>query len=209
MDNPQPLLKVDSPTAKDLEGYVSIGSDLHYVMRVTHGAVQFLENGQEDDFTLPTYLGAALVAYARPFKDGVRGTKKLNLEASVIYKEFEGAEKLHEYLINQRDKLVAHSVNPFEAANAGVILNEEGKPAGIGYLSSRLVSLTSEDYKQFNQLAKIALEAVNVKISELQQQLLEEVQGFTEEELDNLKPVRYTAPHPNEAHDSRRKLKKS
>ena len=209
MDNPKPLLKIDSSTAKDLEGYVSIGTDLHYVMRVIHAAAQFLESGQEDDFTLPTYLSAALVAYARPFKDGIRGIKKLNLEASVIYKEFEGAEKLHEYLISQRDKLVAHSVSPFETANVGVILNEEGKPAGVGYLSSRLVSFTLEDFKQFNQLAKIALEAVNVKISELQKQLLKEVRRFTDEELGNLKPVRYTTPHPDEAHDSRRKLKKS
>jgi hypothetical protein len=204
MDKPQPLLKVDSSTAIELEGYLSIGADLHYVMRVTHAAVQFLENGQEDDFTLPTFLSAALVSYARPFKDGVRGNKKLSLKASEVYKGIEGAEKLHKYLINQRDKLVAHSVNPFETVSVGLIMGK-GKPAGVGYLSSRLVSFTIEDYKQFNQLAKIALEAVNTKTSELEKQLLIEVSEFKENVLSKLKPVRHTAPHPNEADRSRRK----
>jgi hypothetical protein len=152
-------------------------------MRITHNAVQFLESGQKDDFTLPTYLSAALVAYARPFKDGVRGTKKLNLKAEEIYKEFEGAETLHEYLIDQRDKLVAHSVNPFEAVSVGLVLDDKGKPVGAGYLSSRLISFTLEDYKQFNHLSKIALEFVNARASALEKQLISEAHALSDDEL--------------------------
>jgi hypothetical protein len=199
------VLKIDSSITKELEGYISIGSDLQYAMRATHSAIQFLESGRIDDFTLPTYLSAALVAYARPFKDGIRGTKKLNLNPEEIYKEFEGAEKLHEYLIDQRDKLVAHSVNPFEAVSVGLILDNKGKPAGVGYLSSRLVSFTIEDYKQFNHLSKIALEFVNAKISTLEKQLMDEAQTLSNDELSKLKPLRHTAPHPDQAHQSRRK----
>lgn len=205
MNDPQPVLKIESTIAKELEGYISIGSDLQYVMRVTHSAVQFLESGQQDDFTLPTYFSAALVAYARPFKDGVRGTKKLNLNASEIYKDFEGAEELHVYLTAQRDKLVAHSVNPFESVSVGLIVNEKGEPAGAGYLSSRLVSFTIEDYKQFNQLAKIALEFVNAKTSELEKQLMKEAHDLSKDKLSKLKPIRHTTPHPDQARDSRRK----
>lgn len=204
MDKPQPLFKLESPTAKVLEGYISIGSDLHYVMRVTHRAVSFLESGQEDDFTLPTYLSAALVAYARPFKDGVRGNTKLNLVAKEIYESFEGAENLHEYLIDQRNKLVAHSVNPFEAVDVGVIVDEKYKVVGAGYLSSRLVSFTIDDYKQFNQLAKLALDFVNGRTEKLEKQLIAEAQKLSKDELTKLKPIRYTAPNSEQAHQSRR-----
>jgi len=205
MSDSQPVLKLESSIAKELEGYVSIGSDLHYVMRVTHNAVQFLESGQQDDFTLPTYFSAALVAYARPFKDGVRGTKKLNLNAREMYQNFKGAEKLHEYLIAQRDKLVAHSVNPFESVSVGLIVNKHGEPAGTGYLSSRLISFTIEDYKQFNQLAKVALVFVNARISELEKQLMQEARGLSKDKLNKLKPIRHTTPHPDQVRDSRRK----
>lgn len=204
MADPQPVLKVDSPIAKEIEGYLSIDSDLHYVMRITHGAVQFLESGREDDFTLPTYLSAALVAYARPFKDGVRGTKKLNLNPEEIYNAFEGATQLHEYLIDQRDKLVAHSVNPFEVVSVGLVLDNQGKPAGAGYLSSRLISFTIEDYKQFNHLSKIALEFVNDKTAALEKQLMEEAKTLSKDELSKLKPLRHTTPNPAQASQSRR-----
>lgn len=208
MDTPQPLFNINTSIARDLEAYVSFGADLHYVMKVTHSAVKFLEEDQEDDFTLQTYLSAALAAYARPFKDGVRGAKKLNLEANAVYGGVEGAENLHKYLINQRDKFVAHSVNPFETTNAGVILNNKGRPVGVGCLSSRLTSFTLDDYRQFNQLAKIALEAVNNKILVLQEQLLEEAQKFTDVELSLLKPMRFTTPLSDEAGSSKRRPKK-
>lgn len=208
MNNPQLLLKVDSALATELEGYLSIRSDLHYVMRVTFTAIEFLESNQEeDDFTLATYLNASLVAYARPFNDGVRGLKSLKLKSSDIYKDFDGAIDLHEYLMNQRSKLVAHSVNPYEDVGVGIVLNEKGRPISVGFLTSRLVSFTVNDYKQFNQLSKVALEAVNKKISELDKLLFKEVSGYSDEQLSLLKPVEYTAPNPNEARKSKRKSK--
>lgn len=200
----QPVLKIDSPVAKEIEGYVSIGSDLHYVMRITHSAVQFLESGQEDDFTLPTYLSAALVAYARPFKDGVRGAKKLNLNPEEVYNGFEGALQLHKYLIDQRDKLVAHSVNPFEVVSVGLVLDDKGVPASAGYLSSRLVSFTIEDYKQFNYLTKTALEFVNAKTVAFEKQFMKEAMTLSEDELSKLKPLRHTIPYPTQTNQSRR-----
>jgi hypothetical protein len=203
MDSPQKLLKVISPLTKELEGYVSIGSDLHYVMKVTYYAIQFLEKGKEDDFTLPTYFSAALVAYARPFNDGVRGVKNLKLSASEIYDGIEGAEDYHKYLISQRSKLIAHSVNPFEAVHAGIILNSQGEPTGVGYLSGRLTGFTADEFRQFNQLAKTALQTVNQKIEQIQELLLVEVGQYSKKELRALKPVRFTVPHPDKALEAR------
>jgi len=207
MNQPQPLLKVSSSTAKQLEGYLSIGTDLQYVMRVTHTAVQFIETGPQDDFTLPTYLSASLVAYARPFSDGVRGSKSLKLVAAEVYAGIEGAEDLHEYLINQRNKLIAHSVNPFESVHAGIVMNDQGRPTSVGYFSSRLVSFKVEDYKQFNQLTKIALEATNQKISKVEKLLLAEVTKYSDKELRKLKPARFVVPPPDKAQESRRNPK--
>lgn len=205
MEEPKPLLQIKSDIAAELAGYLSIRVDLQYVVRVTHVAVEFIESGNEDDFTLPTYLSAALVAYARPFSDGVRGKKKLNLDPKEVYKGVDGAQELHDYLIAQRNKLIAHSVNPYEDVSVGVVLNGDDKPTSIGYLTSRLVSFITSDYEQIYHLTQIALNSVNQKIDLLHKQLFHEVGKYTSEELQKLTPARYTAPHPSSANKPRRR----
>jgi hypothetical protein len=69
-------------------------------------------------------------------------------------------------------------------------LDDNGKPVGAGYLSSRLISFTVEDYKQFNHLSKTALEFVNARTSALEKQLISEAQTLSDDELNKLKPVR-------------------
>ncbi len=86
---------------------------------------------------------SALVAYARPFKTGVR---ELKLDASV----FTGSGhpfnlELHDFLVAVRDKHVAHSVNEFEMSEAvGIMVGPEQEPwraQGIGFTATIAIGL--------------------------------------------------------------------
>jgi hypothetical protein len=205
-DNTLPLRHMTTATAKKLEGLIGMHQDLMYVMRLTHAAIGHLkDNGKKDDgLLLQTYWTAALSAYARPFKDGVRD-QQLKLNAKAIFSGIEGTLESHTYFINQRDKLIAHSVNPFEDVYVGVVISPEGKIIGTGELAGRLVSTSQEGLNDLNQLAKLSIKHNNLEIKSVKKQLLAEANAMTSEELKNLATVKFTAPHPDKSGKARKR----
>jgi hypothetical protein len=196
-----PLKRMTTPTAKMLEALISMHQDYRYVMQLSHAAVQLIETGLSDDdqLLLQTYWSAALNAYARPFKDGVRQQK---MQAS-IFTGIDGAAESHEYFMNQRDKLIAHSVNPFEEVFVGVLVDSDCKVVGVGELAGRLVATSLEGFRDLNQLAKIATKHLIGEITKYKAELLKEASAMPCDELNKLKEVKFTAPSPNKAKDSR------
>ena len=197
-----PLKRMTSSTAKHLEALISIHQDFRYVMQVTHAAVTMLEGdvANVNHLLLQTYWSAALNAYARSFNDGVRGQKA----KPEIFSGIEGALESHDYFIKQRDKLIAHSVNPFEDVAVGVFLDTKDKVIGVGELSGRLVATSIEGFRDLNQLAKIATEHLKQDITNNKEQLLKEAKRLPVSELRRLADVKYVAPSPDKSGISRR-----
>lgn len=173
--------------------------DLMYVMRATHEALGAINEAGTDSFLLRTLWSNALTAYARPFKDGVRE----KLIAADIFTDIEGALRSHTYFLNQRDKLVAHSVNPFEQVAVGVFLDTAGKVAGYGKLAGQLIATTVEGINNLNQLAKIAIEYNKNAIETTKSKLIEEASRLSPVELEQLENVRFVAPNSGQAGESR------
>jgi hypothetical protein len=97
-------------------------------------------------------IHAAVIAYARPFANGVRGFR--------LTPEFFGdawtdaAHQLHDYLYALRDKHVAHSVNDFErATTVGVVVTDKSfrllgtNPSGVGVTKLSMVGLPMSNLK--------------------------------------------------------------
>ena len=89
-------------------------------------------------------LFSGVVAYARPFKTGVR---KIRLDTNFFTSR--GLEldlDLHNYLINMRDKHVAHSVNEFERCEAtGIMVGTKEnmwRAAGVGFTEHSAIGLS-------------------------------------------------------------------
>ena len=71
----------------------------------------------------------------------------------------------HRLYINLRNKQRAHSVNPFEQMEVGVILSPvksaEKEVLGVATLSMRLISHDVEGIRQLGTLAKVVMEKVS------------------------------------------------
>lgn len=189
-----------TPTAKELEGLVSMHQDLRYVMMLTHASIELIKKNKDGDhLLLNTYWSAALNAYARPFKDGVR-QQRLNKN---IFADFDGGQQTHQYFLDQRDKLIAHSVNPFENVIVGVIVDPAGKVIGAGELAGRLIATSEHGLHELNQLAKIGTEHLMSKIEERREALVKEASRMSPKELAKLDNAQFIAPGPDQASKSR------
>ena len=95
-------------------------------------------------------LVAALVVYARCFNKGVRSHYSLDVRR--IEAMDEGGAAYHRWLLDVRNKYIAHSVNAYEQAVAGLALSppESGvrKVLGCYLLRGELVGLARPDVEQ-------------------------------------------------------------
>ena len=107
-----PVYEISGPAARELSDLSSILSDLQR----TTTALNRLLGGSNDDVVSDALFTSSLIAYRRCFVSGVRG----GLGRDHILAIGNNAEELHDYLINQANKLAAHSVNAFEETKVGV-----------------------------------------------------------------------------------------
>jgi hypothetical protein len=124
-------------------------TDLHMIANDLSFALECLKEANKigppnsDNMLSKALIFSAVVAYARPFKTGVRGIKMdINYFSSIP--EFKA--DVHNYLIAIRDKHVVHSVNEFEQSKAtGVMIGRpqgEWRPAGVGVTQAHHIGLS-------------------------------------------------------------------
>jgi hypothetical protein len=116
---------------------------------------------------------SGVVAYARPFMTSVRPIKLSKEFFKSLGSDFD--EMLHDYLIDIRNKHVAHSVNEFEKCDATTVMvgtPEKGwRIAGIGFLENHIVGLTStmvdEAVAQVERMAGLVYRSSQEKLKKL------------------------------------------
>src|SRR5271155_3013063 len=114
---------LDTPSARILADQASIINDLQFVMDCCKRLLTELEKPQEDrDGVVPQALwSSALVAYGRCFSEDRRSgltiddIQNLPLQGAVM--------KFHTWVIEEREKPIAPSAAPFEAARIGAALS--------------------------------------------------------------------------------------
>jgi hypothetical protein len=103
-----PTVGLDSDSAKILADLASILRDLEFVVGCCDRLLPMLEEKDRDAVTIEALWTAALVAYARCFASGKRfgldENSFVGLEGEVV--------AFHRWLLNLRNKHIAHSVNP-------------------------------------------------------------------------------------------------
>lgn len=118
---------------------------------------------------------SAVVAYARPFKTGVR---QLRIGAQYFSSLPTFSIETHEYLIAVRDKHVAHSVNEFEHANAtGVMVGTpqtNWRPAGVGVTIIKTIGLSKTLVEHAIAHTDGLLDFINRRIDQIAPGLFEE-----------------------------------
>lgn len=140
--------KISGNLAYEFAELHMISNDLSFVLECLKEADKI---GLPDSEKLlsKSLISSAVVAYARPFKTGVR---QLRMDTQFFSNAPAFSSELHKYLIAIRDKHVAHSVNEFERSEAtGVMVGTpetKWRPAGVGVTQIHSIGLSRRIVEQ-------------------------------------------------------------
>jgi hypothetical protein len=181
-DEPQPVFPLVGPTAQHFADLLSVGIDLTHVIAACdqlgayfteQSAVDADEEEDADSCIAETLWAGALVMYARCFGSGNRS--RLSKDDGIST----GPEaiSIHENLIAQRNKHIAHSVSPFEQIKVGMIVNlnerVDLRPEHfLSFVSRRIVRY--EDANNLWLLATKLRDLVDTRLGELEVAAVEE-----------------------------------
>jgi hypothetical protein len=194
------IAKVDFDEAQQLADYAGISQDLTFVLEVLSRLHDLLErDGDEADAVMVrAYWTAALIAYSSCFGSG----KRLGLSES-IYEDTDGGVEVHRHYRALRDKHVAHSVNPFEQVEVGVVLSapgaEERKIEGVAAIGLNLLSHGIEGVEQFHELATLARAKAGAECDRHQEATRVEAEKMGLDGLYATATMRSIAPGPDDA----------
>lgn len=200
------VARVEFEEAKRFADYISIFQDLNFVLEALNRLRGLLGEEEPDAVIVQAYWAAALVAYVRCFSTG----KRTGLSES-IYEGIQGPEQsaieVHRHFKAMRDKHIAHSVNPFEQVEVGIMLAPESAPErkveGVATLTLRHISPTVDGVESLHELARTARQKTGSECQRLQQTCLAVAKTLDLDDLYEAAVIRATAPGPEEASQPR------
>jgi len=190
------IAKVDYEEAKKLADLGAIVQDLRFTMETCSRLKKLLEEKSQDSLLIESMWTAALIRYARCFASG----KRFGLSESIFDGLMGEPHKVHKMYIDLRDKHIAHSVNPFEQMEVGLVLSPESsherKVIGVATLYMRHVYSTVEGVHQLGLVSKVLLEKVVQIAKEYEGKTLEKGESIPLEALYKLPRLYMVAPGP-------------
>lgn len=179
------------PEEKELSRLFSIRSDMQFVV----DALNRLLAGESDNLVRQALFSAALMAYRRCFTTGVRN--------GLMHKDVEGltnnAGDFHTYLRGMADKLIAHSVNPFEKVASGIMV-KDGRMFGIQTLNIKLVAMPPDKLQQWGHLTVEVFESVlKPRLNEAHAAFMVAAQKLPVSEITMMPPLELSPFEPDAA----------
>ena len=178
------LYRFPVPEARRLASLAGIATDLQAVVEYCRRLESLWLNLRTLDFSLSEALStAAVVRYGRCFKSGVR--ERLPEDALDVAPA--ALRDTHKFVIELRDKHVAHSVNPFEENEVAVQIADHYVSSeeifSINTEHGRAVGLPSDKPVQLRGLAEWWMAWLEIEMIKEKDMLLTLAKSFTLEEL--------------------------
>ena len=200
---PTLTVALKTPSAQVLADQTATIADLQFVMDCCKRLLTELAKPEDErDLIVALALwSAALVAYARCFTVGKRfglgadDVRSLPLHGAVM--------KFHTWVLAERQKLIAHPADPFEASKVGAALEHgalkhgartEDEVAGIAILSSSRVLVDDIGVRQLGGLASELAKQIADRAREQQDVVLADAQRIGVDGLAKLPPLRSGPP---------------
>lgn len=198
-----PIAAVDFEQAKTLADLASLTQDLGTAMLTCTRLMRLLEEQSTDHILVEALWTSALVRYARCFANG----KRFGLKESLFSGLNGDPVGTHRYFMGMRNKHIAHSVNPFEQVQVGLVLAREGegerKVVGVSTLAMRHVTSNREGVRQLGMLAKVLLTKITEQAKQLEQEVLTIGKALPLDDLYSRAKPTVVAPGPDAAMQSR------
>ncbi|HTK14322.1 MAG TPA: hypothetical protein VL402_11010 [Xanthobacteraceae bacterium] len=182
--------------ARELADLTSLISDMKQVADFTKLNLSLSE---EQEIPKIALFKAALITYRRCFTSGVRS--RLTRD-DIISLPGEPGE-FHDLVRNLTDKLIAHSVNPFEGALAGVAVQDKSIIGTISF-GVELCGWQPIGLRQLAILADMIVQKVlTPRLEKAKEALLAAAKAIPIGEITSTPVIRYTAPVPDQAGNRR------
>lgn len=194
-----PIAKVDFKEARILADLGAIAQDLGATMQTCSKLKELLSEDSKDNILIEALWTCALIRYARCFVEG----KRFGLSESIFAGLQGDPVEVHRYYMNLRNKHIAHSVNPFEQMEVGLVLSpndsENRAVIGVATLAMRQISLDIQGVHQLGMLAKVVLERVCELAKQYEKEVLEIGKTMLIDDLYGRSRPRLVAPGPESA----------
>lgn len=199
----------ESEPARRLTDLALVRSELEHVVALSSRLESVLGATGDPDhkLTAQAFWHATLVHYARCFGEGRR--EPLNAE-HVERVGLQNAAEFHGWLIDLRNKHIAHAVNVFEDCEVGFILDsvDDGEseltPAGIVTLVATAPLPPAETSSHVRALAEGLLRLVQEQLEQVQDEVLNDLQRRSPNELRNQPELRVGMAPPSAVRRIRR-----
>jgi hypothetical protein len=182
----------------------AIALDLKFVLDAVSRLGQMIDQDATTDPSVAEALWtSALVTYARCFAGG----KRAGLPWSLFDSIHPDAPQGHRFMIDMRDKHVAHSVNPFDQVRIGAVLTppvgSTREVVGTAILRQKLVGWDRDGLQVLWNLAREAHNYTVRRSDEVEARLLEECKGMSVDDLYNRATLRSKTPGPGDVSRAR------
>ncbi len=165
------FVDIDIDEARDLAGFTGIEYDLRSAVQFSKLLIKRFESSDCDVDLIDAISTCILVRYSRVFMSGVRTRIKIEdvgLDTNELSK--------HKWLLETRNKHIAHSINAFEENRVvGYYVLETPEEKGITSISvqhGRVISLSSQDAKSVINISTKILGFVTKKINKEKSRVL-------------------------------------
>ncbi|MGH3787076.1 MAG: hypothetical protein ACRDRG_11110 [Pseudonocardiaceae bacterium] len=199
------IRELDIAAAAEYADLISIRHDLEFVVNTCTRLLAELAKVESDreSIIIQTLWIAALVTYARCFGTGKR---KLGLTTDdVALLPLKGqVTEWHKYLMDMRNKNIAHSVNPFETVTVGALIGLSGEVEGVGFLSLRYVSSDEGGVRQTRDLALALFKLTEGRAQQKESEVLEAAHALDHNHLSRLPIMQGVVPGAEDAGTARR-----
>lgn len=183
-----------SQSARDLRDLHGVACDLKELLCYLEELLK-LKSGDKLWGGLVT---ASFITYRRCFKHGARSRISHDEVASLD----PSAKEYHNYILSQADKLIAHSVNPFEVLAVGVFVHNE---AVIGIAAANMrMKFDHPEFAQWHSfVSEILNKLVQPKIVAAEAAVLQDAQRRPVRDIIRAGQLRLYAAGPEQAGDRR------
>jgi hypothetical protein len=198
------IVRYKSKEAAAIAELFSIRQDLLLTEQICERLLSVLQAPSNDAVLVEALWSAALVRYARSFTTGKRQTLNPSLVAHLPGDPMSD----HIYYKNQRDKFIAHSVNPFEQSVVGLVLSppdsETRQVLGVADLVLRQISDDKQIIRQLGTLANEMRKQIESQIDDGKKKLLMSAKQEQMDDLYRLEPMELAPPSPEKAGQARK-----
>lgn len=193
-----PVVKLGNKKARRLADLTGIYMDLSFTIDACKLLMELVDHRRETDrdgLLREALWSSALVAYARAFAPG----RRYGLGEGVFSKLESNYLTAHRLFISLRNKHVAHSVNPFEQAEVGLALSEEGvaerKVEAIVVFAIRLANLNKPAVIDLHNLAATLRNEVGRLAEGAKDGALEDAKAVPADDLYRAPRLQVRVPH--------------